>query len=308
MFSLLARFLDSNERELNSLKPPVERINSFEPQVKKLSDAKLKKKTEKFRQRLEKGEALEDILPEAFAVVREASRRTTGMRHFDVQLMAGIALHQGKAIEQKTGEGKTLSATLALYLNTLDGRGAHLVTVNDYLARRDTEWMGPIFHLLGLSVGCLNHEKAYLYDPEGGGAEVIRDPEEAGETPEEMELGQGRYLREIPRREAYQADITYGTNNEFGFDHLRDNMVSDLSQIVQINRRGKEGAYHFVIVDEIDFILIDEARTPLIISTPEEEATEKYYQVAELVKKLAPKPREKKTPEGEVRSRKSLRA
>jgi len=285
MLSFLAKFLDSNERELNKLQPSVERINSFEPQIKKLSDPKLKEKTEEFRQQLEKGRTLDEILPEAFAVVRKASRRTTGMRHFDVQLAAGVALHQGRVVEQKTGEGKTLSATLALYLNALTGRGAHLVTVNDYLARRDTEWMGPIYHLLGLTVGCLNHEKAYLYDPESGGAEVLRGPEEV-ETPEEMALGQGRHLREVPRREAYQADITYGTNNEFGFDYLRDNMVYDLSQIVQVNRKGEEGVHHFAIVDEVDSILIDEARTPLIISAPEEEATQKYYQFADLVKKL----------------------
>jgi len=286
MFSFLGKFLDPNERELNKLKPLVEQINSFEPEIKKLSDSKLKKKTEEFRLQLEKGKSADDILPEAFAVVREASRRTVGMRHYDVQLMAGIALHQGKVVEQKTGEGKTLSATLPLYLNALAGRGAHLVTVNDYLARRDVEWMGPIFHFLGLSVGCLNHEKAYLYQSVASSQGPIAG--EGGETPEEMELGQGKFLREVSRREAYQADITYGTNNEFGFDYLRDNMAYDLSQVVQVNSKGEEGAHYYAIVDEVDFILIDQARTPLIISAPEEDAARKYYRFAELVKKLTP--------------------
>ncbi len=285
MPSFLKRLFDFNERELSRLRPLVAQINALEPEVKKLSVAKLRDRTAVFRRRLEEGEALDRILPEAFAVVREASRRATGMRHFDVQLMAGIVLHQGKIAEQKTGEGKTLSATLALYLNALSGRGAHLVTVNDYLARRDAEWMGPIFDALGMTVGCLNHEKAYLFDPKGGN-QLAEGAE--GETPEERQLGQGRFLREVPRREAYQADITYGTNNEFGFDYLRDNMVYDLSQIVQINRRGEEGAHHFAIVDEVDSILIDEARTPLIISAPQEEATQKYYDFAALVEKLTP--------------------
>lgn len=287
MFFFLKKLFDFNERELSRSRPLVERINALEPGMKKLSDAKLKEKTAEFRGRLEKGEALDQILPEAFAVVREASRRTTGMRHFDVQLMAGVVLHEGKIAEQKTGEGKTLSATLALYLNALSGRGTHLITVNDYLARRDTEWMGPIFYALGMTVGCLNHEKAYLYEPV-----AINHPlsagEEAGETPEELELGQGHFLREISRREAYQADVTYGTNNEFGFDYLRDNMVYNLSQIVQVNGRGEEGAHHFAIVDEVDSILIDEARTPLIISAPQEEATQKYYDFAVLVEKITP--------------------
>ncbi len=273
---------DFNARELSRLRPLVGRINALESGMKKLSDAKLEEKTAEFRGRLEKGETLDQILPESFAAVREASRRTTGMRHFDVQLIAGAVLHEGRIAEQKTGEGKTLSATLALYLNALSGRGTHLITVNDYLARRDTEWMGPIFHALGMTVGCLNHEKAYLFDPKGG-AQLVE-----GETPEEMQLGQGHFLREISRREAYQADVTYGTNNEFGFDYLRDNMVYNLSQIVQVNGRGEEGAHHFAIVDEVDSILIDEARTPLIISAPQEEATQKYYDFAALVEKITP--------------------
>jgi preprotein translocase subunit SecA len=284
----LARIFDQNRRELGRLNPVVEKINSFEPEIKKLSDKKLAGRTKGFRDRLEKGETLDDILPGAFAVARETARRAAGMRPYDVQLMAGIVLHQGKVAEQKTGEGKTLSAVMPLYLNALTGRGAHLITVNDYLARRDCEWMGPIYHFLGLSVGCLNHEKAYLYDPEGGGARVAGSSGEEAETPEEMELGQGRFLREVPRHEAYRADITYGTNNEFGFDYLRDNMVYDLSRIAQANPRGEEGTHHYAIIDEVDFILIDEARTPLIISAPEEEATQRYYHFANLVKKLTP--------------------
>ncbi len=286
MPSFLKKIFDFNERELKRLQPTVKKVNALEPQVKKLSDTKLKAKTEEFKKRLAKGESLDDILPEAFAAVREASRRTTGMRHFDVQLVAGLVLHQGKIAEQKTGEGKTLSATLALYLNALNRRGAHLITVNDYLARRDTEWMGPIFEALGLSVGCLNHEKAYLFDPSN--KSQVTSNKEGTETPEELELGQGHFLREVSRREAYQADITYGTNNEFGFDYLRDNMVRETSQIVQINGMEEEGAHHFAIVDEVDSILIDEARTPLIISAPQEEATKKYYEFAKLVEKLTP--------------------
>uniref|UniRef100_A0A831YZW7 Protein translocase subunit SecA n=1 Tax=candidate division WWE3 bacterium TaxID=2053526 RepID=A0A831YZW7_UNCKA len=281
MFSFLSKLFDFNARELNRLRPAVERINALEPEFKKLSATQLKEKTAEFRQKLATGDySLDTILPEAFAAVRESSRRTTGMRHYDVQLVAGAVLHQGKIAEQKTGEGKTLSATLALYLNALTGRGAHLVTVNDYLARRDTEWMGPIFHALGMSVGCLNHEKAYLYEP--AGRPETGNLKLATETPEELELGQGRFLREVPRREAYQADVTYGTNNEFGFDYLRDNMAYHPTQTVQ-------GAHHFAIVDEVDSILIDEARTPLIISAPQAEATQRYYDFAKLVNELVSK-------------------
>lgn len=284
--SFLGKLFDLNERELNRLRPMVQEINDLEPEVKKLPDGKLKAKTEEFRSRIEEGESLDDILPEAFAMIREAAKRTTGMRPFDVQLIAGIVLHQGKIIEQKTGEGKTLSATLALYLNTLEGKGAHLITVNDYLSRRDAEWMGPIFDLLGLTVGCLNHEKAYIFDPKGQQPTTSDNQQEEGETPEELELGQGKFLREVSRREAYQADITYGTNNEFGFDYLRDNMVYATSSIVQINGVGEEGAHHFAIVDEVDSILVDEARTPLIISAPQAEATQRYYDFAALVQKI----------------------
>src|SRR3990172_3039706 len=285
MFSFITKIFDFNEREIGSIRLAVVKINSLEPEFKKLPPAKLKEKTAGLRERLEKGEALDQLLPEAFAAVREASSRTTGMRPYDVQLIAGAILHQGKIAEQKTGEGKTLSATLALYLNALGRQGVHLITVNDYLGRRDAEWMGPIFHALGMSVGCLNHEKAYLFEPVASSQELVAEDS----TPEEMQLGQGKYLREVSRREAYQADITYGTNNEFGFDYLRDNMVYDPSQIVQVNGREEEGAHHFAIVDEVDSILIDEARTPLIISAPQEEATQRYYDFAKLVNDLVSK-------------------
>ena len=209
-------------------------------------------------------EVLEEILPKAFATVREAARRTIGQRHFDEQIMGGIALHQGKIAEMKTGEGKTLVATLPVYLNALAGKGVHVVTVNDYLAHRDPQWMGPIYHLLGLSVGCLQHQASYLYDPDQPGG---------GESPDRM--------RPVDRRTAYEADITYGTNNEFGFDYLRDNMVVDILQKVQ---RG----LHYAIVDEVDNILIDEARTPLIISGAARESSQEYVRFA----KLAPRLRE----------------
>ncbi|MEX1061855.1 MAG: helicase-related protein, partial [Patescibacteria group bacterium] len=282
MANFLKNLLDFNQRELNRLEPLVLKINSLEAEFKKLADPKLKGKTAELKKLLKDGFSLDDILPQAYAAVREASRRTTGMRHFDVQLLAGVVLHQGKIAEQKTGEGKTLSATLALYLNALTGKGVHLVTVNDYLARRDAEWMGPIFFALGMSVGVLNHEKAYLFEPKG---KELPEAEE-GETPEEMELGQGRFLQEVTRQEAYRADVTYGTNNEFGFDYLRDNMVYEGSQMAQTNNEGEEGAHNFAIVDEVDSILIDEARTPLIISAPQEEATQKYYEFAKLVGQL----------------------
>ncbi len=233
-----------NERELRKLKPIVARINELEPKIKKLSDQELARKTIEFKERLERGETLDDLLPEAFAVVRETARRVLGMRHFDVQLMGGIVLHQGKIAEMKTGEGKTLVATLPAYLNALTGKGVHIVTVNDYLAKRDTEWMGPIYRFLGLSV-------AYI-------ASGMSDSE---------------------RKKAYACDITYGTNSEFGFDYLRDNMKYSLEDMVQ---RG----HYYAIIDEVDSILIDEARTPLIISGPSEESTEMYYFIDEIVRKL----------------------
>jgi preprotein translocase subunit SecA len=257
-------FGDPNQRYLKKLYPIVEKINSLEEKFEKIPTEKLKEKTFEFKERLKKGESLDDLLPEAFALVREASKRTIGLRHFDVQLLGGIVLHRGQIAEMKTGEGKTLVATLPLYLNALEGKGCHLVTVNDYLARRDVEWMGPIYHLLGLSVGVLNHEKAYLYQPK---------------DKRETHLGSGEELVEVPRKVAYQADITYGTNHEFGFDYLRDNMVYSLDEIVQRD-------LHYAIIDEIDSILIDEARTPLIISSPEKESTELYRKMAQIVEKL----------------------
>ncbi|MFN3301590.1 MAG: preprotein translocase subunit SecA [Patescibacteria group bacterium] len=257
-------FGDPNERYLKKLWPIVEKINSLEKEFEKIPTQNLKEKTLEFKERLKKGQTLDEILPEAFALVREAAKRTIKQRHFNVQLLGGIVLHRGQIAEMKTGEGKTLVATLPLYLNALEEKGCHLITVNDYLARRDVEWMGPIYHLLGLSVGVLNHEKAYLYQPKGERT---------------THLGSGEELIEVPRKEAYLADITYGTNNEFGFDYLRDNMIYDLSQQVQ---RG----FHYAIIDEVDSILIDEARTPLIISQPAEESTELYYKLARIVNSL----------------------
>ncbi|MDZ4229856.1 MAG: preprotein translocase subunit SecA, partial [Candidatus Veblenbacteria bacterium] len=255
-------FGDPNKRVVTKLQPLVERINALEPDIQKLSDDELKVKTLQFKERLVKGEVLDDLLPEAFACVREAAHRSLGQRHFDVQLVGGMVLHQGQIAEMRTGEGKTLTATAPVYLNALTGKGVHVVTVNDYLARRDAAWMGRVYSALGLSVGCINHEVAYLYD--------------ATATNEDPSLAN---LRVVPRREAYQADITYGTNNEFGFDYLRDNMVWREEQMVQRD-------LHYTIVDEVDSILIDEARTPLIISAPAEEASDKYYEAARFVATL----------------------
>ena len=258
---------DYNEKELRKLRPSVQRVNELAGEVAALSDAELRAKTDEFLSRLSAGETLEDILPEAFAVVREVSERRIGLRHFDVQVLGGVVLHQGKIAEMKTGEGKTLAATLPFYLNALEGKGVHMVTVNDYLAKRDTQWMGPIYHSLGLSVGVLQHDAAYLFDPSAN----LNNPSL-------------RYLAPIPRREAYRADITYGTNNEFGFDYLRDNMVVDLSQTAQ----RSDTPYRYAIVDEVDSILIDEARTPLIISGPAEETEEIYRTFAHVVPRLSP--------------------
>ncbi len=261
-------FGDPNAKFLKSLDPIVKKINDWEKAIVALSDTELKAKTEEFKQRLKKGDKLDDLLPEAFAVVREASKRASGMRHFDVQLLGGIALHQGQIAEMKTGEGKTLVATLPIYLNALSGQGAHLVTVNDYLARRDAVWMGQIYDFLGLSIGCIQQQNiSYLYDPN-------HQHEEGDHVTVDMDN-----LRPSTRQEAYAADITYGTNNEFGFDYLRDNMVIESSQWTQ---RG----LHFAIVDEIDSILIDEARTPLIISAPAEESADTYQQFAQIARTL----------------------
>ncbi len=272
MPSWLGKLFDSNEREISRLKPLVQQINDLEPQFQGLSDDELKAKTAQFKQRLAEGETADDLLPEAFAAVREASRRTIGLRHFDVQLMGGIVLHQGKIAEMKTGEGKTLVATLPLYLNSLEGKGCHLVTVNDYLARRDAYWMGPVYNALDITV-------ASIYPLQSAGEQLpalIYDPEYINEKDNRWP-----HFRPVSRREAYAADITYGTNNEFGFDYLRDNMVLDMSQKVQ-------QPLYYAIVDEVDNILIDEARTPLIISGQAEEATQKYYTFARLISQLTP--------------------
>ncbi len=237
-------FGSKNEREIKKLLPLVEKINSLEPSMRVLGNDELKAMTQIFKERLDNGQPLDELLPEAFAVVREASVRTLKMRHFDAQLIGGIVLHQGKIAEMKTGEGKTLAATLPAYLNALTGKGVHIVTVNDYLARRDTEWMGAIYGFLGLSVGCILHG-----------------------------------LDDSERQIAYHSDITYGTNNEFGFDYLRDNMKFDKNSIVQ-------GELNYAIVDEVDSILIDEARTPLIISGPAEKSTNLYYEVNTIIPRL----------------------
>jgi preprotein translocase subunit SecA len=260
---LLRVFGDSNEKQIKRLRWVQDKVNVLESQYRVLSDDALRAKTGEFRALLADGETLDDLLPNAFAAVREAARRAIGLRHFDVQLIGGLVLHQGKVAEMKTGEGKTLVATLPLYLSALESGGAHLVTVNDYLARRDTVWMGPVYHALGLSVGCLQHEHALLFDP----------------SVEEGQRGTFAKLRGASRREAYAADITYGTNNEFGFDFLRDNMVVDLEQRVQRE-------LHYAIVDEVDNILIDEARTPLIISGPAQESTKLYQTFATVVPRL----------------------
>jgi preprotein translocase subunit SecA len=245
VFNFLTKVFGSkNERELNRIKPNVEMINKLEPELKAMSDEQLRSRTSIFKERIEKGEPLDSILPEAFATIREASVRTLNMRHFDVQLIGGIVLHQGMIAEMKTGEGKTLAATLPAYLNTLSGKGTHIITVNDYLARRDKEWMGQIYNFLGLTVGSIL----------GG-------------------------MDDAERKEAYGADITYGTNNEFGFDYLRDNMKFDMNSLAQRD-------LNFAIVDEVDSILIDEARTPLIISGPAEKSTGLYYKINEIIPRL----------------------
>ena len=265
MFNFLKKLLDSNEKEISRLKPLVERINSREVEMVKLKDDHFREKTAEYKTRIAEGESLDNIIPESFALVREAAKRTIKERHFDVQLIAAISLHRGSVVEQKTGEGKTLSSIPALYLNGLTGRGVHLVTVNDYLARRDCGWMGPIFDLLGLSVSAIIHDQSFIYDS----------------TYEDKSVSDWRlvHLKPVTRREAYLADITYGVNSEFGFDYLRDNMVSDTSQLVQ---KG----FHFAVVDEVDSVLIDEARTPHIISAPDMEPTKKYYDYAKIVEGL----------------------
>jgi len=266
VFKFIGKLLDTNERELKKLRLQVVEINKLEEEYKKLKKKDFAKKAEEFKKRLKSGAKLDEIMVEAFALAREAADREIGLRPFDEQLMAAICFHQGKVAEQKTGEGKTLSAVPALYLNALTGKGCHLVTVNDYLARRDAGWNGPVFHLLGVSTGVIIHDKAFVYDPKF--------------TNNSVEDDRLKHLKEVSRKEAYEVDITYGTNNEFGFDYLRDNMVQKLDQMVQ-------QGHNFSIVDEVDSILIDEARTPLIISAPDTEPTQKYYQFSVLISGLS---------------------
>jgi len=267
-------FGDPNEKVIKSLLPIVDKINGLEKKFAAMDDGELRSQTEKFRERLgaasgnapdDLEERLEEVLPEAFAVVREAARRVLGQRHYDVQLIGGIVLHRGQIAEMKTGEGKTLVATLPLYLNALAGKGAHLVTVNDYLSRVGAGWMAPVYHALGLTTGVIVHDAAFRYDPE-----------HQDDTQYDKRL---KPFKAVSRKEAYECDITYGTNNEYGFDYLRDNMAPSLDAMVQRE-------LHFAIVDEVDSILIDEARTPLIISAPAEESTDKYFKFARLVERL----------------------
>lgn len=258
-------FGDPNKKEIKKIEPIVQEINSLEESISKLSNEELKQETAKFKEELKNGKTFDDILPRAFAVAREASKRAINVRHYDVQIVGGVILHRGKIAEMKTGEGKTHVAGLALYLNALSEKGCHLITVNDYLARRDAGWNGAVNNLLGISTSCIIHDQAFIFDPEYN--------DDSQDDPRLV------HMKPITRKEAYEADITYGTNNEFGFDYLRDNMVPNLEQKVQ-------RPLNYTIVDEVDSILIDEARTPLIISAPDTESTDKYYQFSQLVRKL----------------------
>ncbi len=275
---VLSEIFDSNEKQLKRLKPVIERVNSFEKEMSNLSELRFKEKTREWKEGLkglsnEKQKIyLDDILPQAYALVREAARRTVSMRHFDVQLAAGVVLHQGKIAEQKTGEGKTLTATLPLYLNSLTGRGVHLVTPNDYLSRHGAGWMGPIYDYLGVSVGVIMEDRSFIYDLSYA----------SNEFQDEYAI----HLREASKIESYRCDITYGTNHTFGFDYLRDNMARSLEEIAQTNSNGDWGSHHFAIIDEVDMILIDIARTPLIISAPASTPSERYGDAAEIVKNL----------------------
>ncbi|KKQ19418.1 MAG: Protein translocase subunit SecA [Candidatus Nomurabacteria bacterium GW2011_GWC2_36_9] len=265
---------NENDRQVKKWKSIVNKINELEPAMKELTDSSFVSKTQEFKDRLSKGDTLEDILPEAFALVREASVRTFNIRPYDVQMIGGIALNNGDIAEMRTGEGKTNMATLPAYLNSITGLGVHIVTVNDYLSRRDAVWMGPVFATLGVSVAVVNSEnKSYMYDP--------THKDEVSENEGELSSFKVQYefLRPCSRREAYACDITYGTNNEFGFDFLRDNLANSIGDIVQ---RG----HHFAIVDEVDSILIDESRTPLIISSSAEDSEDLYYTFADIAKNL----------------------
>jgi len=274
-------FGDPNKKVVSELQTQVEKINAFEPEIKKLSDSELQAKTKEFKKRLADGQTLDQIMIEAFAVVREAAWRTLGQRHYDVQLMGAVVLHRGNIAEMRTGEGKTLTATAPVYLNALTGKGVHVVTVNDYLAKRDAVWMGQIYNFLGLTSGCIQHESGYVYDPDYKLDQGSSEEKEADQERDELGgfMVEMDYLKPASRVEAYAVDITYGTNNEFGFDYLRDNMVSSKDQMSQRD-------LHYTIVDEVDSILIDEARTPLIISAPDIEATDQYSKYSQLVRTL----------------------
>jgi preprotein translocase subunit SecA len=276
MAFLESLFGNANTKYANGLKPLINQINALEAGISALSGEEIKVKIQEIKKNLADGKTLDDVLPEVFALVREAGKRTLNQRHFDCQLIGGMALHQGKIAEMRTGEGKTLTATLPLVLNALSGKGCHLVTVNDYLSRRDAVWMGQIYNFLGLTVGCINHDQSFIYDPTFKKAE-----EEKDETRDELGgfLVVEDFLKPCTRKEAYDCDITYGTNNEYGFDYLKDNMVYDLKQRMQ---RG----YNYAIVDEVDSILIDEARTPLIISAPDEEGSKWYTEFSKIIPRL----------------------
>lgn len=265
-------FGDPSARQIKAIMPLVTTINGFEELISKLSDEELKSKTAEFKERLKKGETLDDILPEAFACVREAARRTLNERHFDVQLLGGIVMHQGGIAEMRTGEGKTLVATLPVYLNSLSGEGVHVVTVNDYLSRRDAVWMGQVYNALGASVAVITHAASFVYDPTHTDKDKERDEKGSFHVVNE-------FLRPVSRVEAYEADITYGTNNEFGFDYLRDNLEYRFEQV-------RQKRHNFAVVDEIDSILIDEARTPLIISAPAEDSDALYKKFTTVAEKL----------------------
>ena len=278
MLSLVKKVFDTNERRLNKLKPVLNQVNKQRASVQKLSDKKIKEKTKEYKNALRKlpkeehQKYLDSILPEAYALVREAARRTMGIEHYDVQVLAGIALHKGSIAEQKTGEGKTLTATLPLYLNSLTGRGVHLVTPNDYLSRHGAGWYGPVYTFLGVSVGVIVENESYIYDPDFNN--------------DAFDDVYSKHLRPVSRQEAYKCDITYGTNNEFGFDYLRDNMENSFENMVQTNPLGQYNSHYFAIVDEVDSILIDEARTPLIISQPSDVKQSDYALYASIAKQL----------------------
>ncbi|MFA5228461.1 MAG: preprotein translocase subunit SecA [Candidatus Paceibacterota bacterium] len=273
--SFLEKFFgNANQKYVKSLDPIIQKINSLEADFSVLSLEEVKEKVKEIKEKLSKGKSLDDVLPESFALTREAGKRTLNQRHFDCQLIGGIVLHQGKIAEMRTGEGKTLTATLPLALNALSGKGCHLVTVNDYLSRRDAVWMGQIYDALGLSVACINHDQSFIYDPNYKKEEDDKTRDELGGF-----LVVEDFLRPCTRKEAYEADITYGTNNEFGFDYLKDNMVYDLK-----NKSQRD--FNFAIVDEVDSILIDEARTPLIVSAPDEESSKWYQEFSRIIPKL----------------------